>query len=558
MPKGYFNVYLLNSCLAFFSFLVLSAYSARGLASTVCTMTFNSSDEKNEMRNLYQKNGVRFVELVPADRQDDWLDNACRSGVQCDVLLVSGHFGGVFFGESSGLSLSLPEIEQASCRRECEGIFKRPKDVMLYGCNTLAGKKRDHRTFEQYVQVLVRDGFDRELAENVALTRYADLGLTMAERFATAFAETPRIHGYHSTGPLGKHVAPHLRKALQSTTADSLFSQGMPVQRLLKSLGASSYTVVAGDNHKNESRLKRQLLCSSASLSNEAFTFIFSEVQFRKHYENLLRNSSSAQFVAKLKAWLRESPGREDLVRGAFEGLLRRPEMTWGTRLKIVDLFESLELLSSLGARMTRSSTARQAIQNLSLDGFTYQEAEQICSLRSHFKNIRIEPHWFVPSAEKSPYIESIRECLGLNQNSSEGVPPALPGNMEFCLRDAAFRETPQARDGARWSCFNRYEAFIQNTDQCQQAAARFETDSRRGLDWSCIKQFPQDLTVKQCLNAARRNSSPSNADDMLWGCWSRLRDRGSLTRSQCLTLSVNMKIHGNRLKMNWNCQNRL
>ena len=60
---------------------------------TVCTITVNSSDEKEMFRQRLPDDQYQFVELVERGRPD-WLDSACRQGIRCDLLVISGHFDG--------------------------------------------------------------------------------------------------------------------------------------------------------------------------------------------------------------------------------------------------------------------------------------------------------------------------------------------------------------------------------------------------------------------------------------------------------------------------------
>ena len=58
---------------------------------TVCTVTINSSDEKDVLQRRLPRDEYRFVELVQRGRPD-WLESARRRGVRCDALVISGHF----------------------------------------------------------------------------------------------------------------------------------------------------------------------------------------------------------------------------------------------------------------------------------------------------------------------------------------------------------------------------------------------------------------------------------------------------------------------------------
>src|SRR5258705_9317055 len=81
--------------------LAAAAPLATGAAdkTTVCTITVNSSDERDAFRQHLSQDKYEFVELVEGGRRD-WLSSACRRGVRCDVLLVSGHFAGTEFYSS--------------------------------------------------------------------------------------------------------------------------------------------------------------------------------------------------------------------------------------------------------------------------------------------------------------------------------------------------------------------------------------------------------------------------------------------------------------------------
>ena len=67
----------------------LDAYGAG--RKTVCTITVNSPDEKETLRKRLPRGEYDFVELVEKGRED-WLRSSCSRGVQCDALVISGHF----------------------------------------------------------------------------------------------------------------------------------------------------------------------------------------------------------------------------------------------------------------------------------------------------------------------------------------------------------------------------------------------------------------------------------------------------------------------------------
>ena len=190
---------------------------------TVCTITINSTDEKEVFQN-HLKDNFNFVELTTLGEEyaskkenfskETWFLGACQSRVQCDILVISGHFGGSFFG-SSEYSLSLTELQRRSCQEICSGILKKPKEVFLFGCNTTAGKQIDHRTPEEYTQVLIDDGFSRRQAEQISAFRYSPIGEETQNRMKQVFPYS-RIYGFHSLAPSGQKIRPRLNKYFNS------------------------------------------------------------------------------------------------------------------------------------------------------------------------------------------------------------------------------------------------------------------------------------------------------------------------------------------------------
>lgn len=113
-----------------------------------------------------------MIELVPEKRSTAASTKSCQAlqtaGDQCDSLLISGHFGGLFFGEQKSTTLSLSEMLETKKQGLCPAVFEKPQSVFLMGCNTLSGNS-DHRSVSDYLRVLVGDGFPLDLAEGVEL-----------------------------------------------------------------------------------------------------------------------------------------------------------------------------------------------------------------------------------------------------------------------------------------------------------------------------------------------------------------------------------------------------
>ena len=150
---------------------------------TVCTITVNSSDEKEAFRRGLPQGEYRFVELVEKGRVD-WLRSSCEKAIQCDVLVVSGHFnaGDVFYSDKTEAKdhLRVDELERASCSDSCPALFSRLKEVYLFGCESLNPDASKYSS------------------------SYGESGLARMRRI---FANVPVIYGFSSSAPVGPAAA---------------------------------------------------------------------------------------------------------------------------------------------------------------------------------------------------------------------------------------------------------------------------------------------------------------------------------------------------------------
>jgi hypothetical protein len=364
-------------------FISVTAFAKK----TVCSITINSSDEIEAAKQTLSSEDFNFVELVKAN-DSSWFKNACLSKVQCDVLLVSGHFGGTFFGES-GSSLSLSELEQASCNSDCNGILKAPKDVFLFGCNTLAGKNEDHRTPEQYMQVLMNDGFTLAQAQQVVAFRYSPIGGTFSNRMTHVFNKSPRIYGFNSVSPLGKYTGPLFKKHLQSVSSTyandldsndiknnqkllSIFSKTSMVQEHGKQLTSDETSPVCflSTENKSQSRIDKLIWIAesfekSANLEN---AFYISEFLQKEKWAKKW-NSDEKEILERIT---NNSALKEQLE------LIINSEKSWLQRTRA----EALQLYKQIGwASNTDYNTKVTHVLKLNQKPFTYENMVFICSL---------------------------------------------------------------------------------------------------------------------------------------------------------------------------------
>jgi hypothetical protein len=201
------------------------AFDTPAVRRTVCIVSFNTFDEIEAFQSSLSPDEFEFLDLAPqapmsaeiseptGDEPPPWIFDRCRPDIRCDVAIYSGEFAGRFFGKN-GFSLSLQEMEEASCQARCDGLFHHPRQVVLLACNTLATKDQDGRTPGEYLGILLEHGFDRASAEQVVELRYGPLGPSFRDALRRIFAGVPQIYGFSSVAPKAVATAPMLARYL--------------------------------------------------------------------------------------------------------------------------------------------------------------------------------------------------------------------------------------------------------------------------------------------------------------------------------------------------------
>ena len=225
----------------------LCALGAHAAPKTVCTVTINSSDEKESFQRHLPPGDYQFVELVQRGKPD-WLASARRRGVSCDVLVISGHFddGTEFYTDrhDDREFLTMHEMQHESCSASGNGLFSKLKEVYLFGCNTLKSEPR-HVAEGEILRSLQRSGHTPADAERVAALLSARYGQSNRDRLRHVFKDVPVLYGFSSKAPLGRTAGPLMERYFQTAPAGEVGS-GRPSPTLLKLFGPSSMIAVAG------------------------------------------------------------------------------------------------------------------------------------------------------------------------------------------------------------------------------------------------------------------------------------------------------------------------
>src|SRR2546423_6615653 len=223
------------------------AHDALADKKTVCTITVNSPDEKEIFRQKLPREDFEFVELVEPGR-GDWLESACRAGVRCDVLIISGHFDGgtEFYSDrfDAKESLAVDAMERASCSDSCPGLFSQVREVYLFGCNTL-NAEAIRSASPEIGRSFVRSGLSTADAEQRSREFKERFGESNRDRMRHVFKDVPLIYGFSSKAPLGRFAGPTLERYFQSGPGDEVGS-GRPSTKLINAFAPSSMTTTAG------------------------------------------------------------------------------------------------------------------------------------------------------------------------------------------------------------------------------------------------------------------------------------------------------------------------
>lgn len=357
--------------------------AANAAPKTVCTVTINSSDEKDTFQRHLPRGEYRFVELVQRG-QADWLESARRRGVSCDVLVISGHFddGTEFYTDrfDDREFLTVHEMQRASCSASGNGLFSQLKEVYLFGCNTLKSDPR-HVASAEIARSLVRAGRSQPDAERLSALLSERYGQSNRDRLRHVFKDVPVLYGFSSKAPLGRTAGPLLERYFQTAPAGEVAS-GRASPTLLKLFGPSSMIAVAGltdaDAHAG---LRRDLCAFADDRPAEAHKLAFmhevlkrdvTEVRmFLDHLERYVASIGPAQrrgpeVAAVLAAIERDRSTRDrylEFARDADEAAVQTRMMALARTLGwLSPAQEQAELVRTLAERMARGNLGKNEV----------------------------------------------------------------------------------------------------------------------------------------------------------------------------------------------------
>ena len=431
------------------------AQDAHAAKKTVCSITVNSPDEKEAFRRSLPPDKFQFVELVERGRSD-WLESACRQGIRCDVLVISGHYdgGNEFFSDQVDAQEFLPvdEMERVSCSDSCPGLFSQLKEVYLFGCNTLNPEGLRSASAE-IGRSLVRSGHSRADAERLSRALSARHGESSRDRMRLIFKDVPAIYGFSSVAPLGPTAASFLGRYFQSAGTGEV-SSGHASAKLLAQFAGHSLAVSSGLTDSDPRMAYRRDVCqfSDNRLSPAQKVDFIHRLVGREMAEVRMFLDRIEQYTASLTETERQMPavaraldeiGRDDAARARYLDFARDADEPV-VRARMIELAQRLGWLSPAEKRaelmwMIGDQLARNAV--------TPAEVDLACSLNKNGELDEELHRLQLPPAQASKVGQAaVLACLG-NREGRAQVLLALtsPNDQEVEIAQVYLRHRPIA-----------------------------------------------------------------------------------------------------------------
>ena len=387
----------------------------------------------------------------------------------------------------------------------CPAVFEKPQSVFLMGCNTLSGKTPDHRSVSDYLRVLVGDGFPLDLAEGVAAARYLSFGQSMSDQMQTIFNHAKLVAGFESTGPLGVAAAPLLTKAFQNTSS-AIKQTDLISKEALKSAFAKTNLRVIEPAKNSDQNILQEALSQNSNTSMIAWSKLLDPKNTILYFNFILENKSN--------------PTLKSILQSSSE-----------TKASLIQAINSIYKKTTGLAAIQRGINAF-ALEHQMIDSTTYLNRQAL----------------IVDQILTSPldYVRADQICNLFEAETNQDL-------IHFLKSDSIIKISESGYSKFLMSCAGK--TTISNTQNSKSMQCL--TD-RTTHDWACLTENESTLDIDSCKLAKSRNSDPENSDDMMWFCYSKMLDYKRLNSAQCLELSHGFSLLGNRIKMNWNCQNRL
>ncbi len=354
--------------LIIFIFYPVNASSVDSEPITICGITLNSDNEFKAMNRALGPiaSSVELVEYNKPDgriefKPEQWLDETCNLSVSCDVVVISGHFGGIFGHDSLPVLLPLTTLERGACSNQCAGIFQNVKEVYLLGCQSLA----------------TDDGQGQNLSLDNPFARFQSSNL---DRMRRLFPNAGWIYGYTAAGPLGSAFETvFYQSILKQRRHFASLKQQNPIGLLEPSpYKASQLAFTFGANFSDRNQIDRERFCRS--------TYQDSSIdKYHAYLELLLQTNGHEYLYPLLKSINKNSRDEIFLLKASTEYLLdiRQKMLLWGEigtpiaiRLMSNQLSQHLNIINQSTLNIRQIEVLRDVEI---MQGNIYEKASAVC-----------------------------------------------------------------------------------------------------------------------------------------------------------------------------------
>lgn len=388
----------------------------------VCSITLNSDNEiKTFKKNLSSKD-FTFTELTEMGDRTTWFENACKSQLKCDVVVISGHFAGEFFGKSDK-SLKADTLEEKSCKKSCDGILKNPQEVFLFGCNTLSEKSDVDKSPDAIYESLRKRGLDSVAIERIIQSRYGKVGLSFKDKLRRSFSNVPHLYGFDLIGPSGDTVQPKLESYFKTTQdynkhiSDLKSAAAMQLvaksnTALQKSMTMTDFTQCGGLNKTDKNYLLNEKVCSLFSddipLSTRLETA--KELLLNPLTDNYLSSVNSFLEInkSKISAADLQTINTNSQIRDRLKKLKNENKQYATAFLDLAQLEKNLKITTESEFQTEYSSVVKTELQKN-----TPRSVDTICALQKNFNlNANIGYNDFPAYSLKSDQTARATHCI--------------------------------------------------------------------------------------------------------------------------------------------------
>ncbi|MFO7640436.1 MAG: hypothetical protein R6X17_03975 [Candidatus Competibacteraceae bacterium] len=335
---------------------------------TVCGITLNSDNEFKAMSRALGPiaSSVELVQYRKPDGQiefepEQWLDKTCNSTVGCDVVVISGHFDGIFGHENLPVLLPLTTLERGACSNNCTGIFQNAKEVYLLGCQSL----------------MTDDDQGKSLSLDNPFARFQS---SYRDRMRRLFPNAGWIYGYTATGPSGSAFETRFYQSILKQRRHFASLKEPNPMGLLK---PSPYTVsplvfTFGANFSDETRIDRERFCRAIDQDS-------STDKYRAYLELLLQTNGHNYLYSLLESINKKNSDVIFLMKASaeFPLSLRQQLLEWSqsdTPIAIQMMAHQLSQHLNLISQSTLNRRQIEVLRDMEImQGNVYEKANAVC-----------------------------------------------------------------------------------------------------------------------------------------------------------------------------------